>query len=339
MNWRRLRRWSGRPATALTRSSTVSVDVQPVEHRRLARGGIDHVHDSTKSPSLWHFAGRLQWVHLCVVVVRAVGATLQWPSTAVSWPRFLPCFFELSGPLKRVEEARRIWLSSFSCSIRWINQHPLHTLKLLSSNGTSEIETVHGSSQIEFSSIDSPERNLETQLSTAGMLSPRCTSTETVEDLVNAVAGLPLQRRGRRQFIFSHKEHAPFLHAFLAFDSTLRTCSSSENQVPVGSQQKKSIDWIFERTSLLPSCPCTCPAAALTLTWEKQLTFETVFFQKVKTKTNSGNKEWITLRLGHNKRLGEMKMEWETLPKTWVLLENMGLMVITRINCQWLQWF
>ena len=37
------------------------------------------------------------------------------------------------------------------------------------------------------------------------------------EDLVNAVADLPLQRRGRRAFVFSHRERVLFLHAFLAF--------------------------------------------------------------------------------------------------------------------------
>ena len=37
------------------------------------------------------------------------------------------------------------------------------------------------------------------------------------EDIVNAVADLPLQRRGRRAFVFSHRERVLFLHAFLAF--------------------------------------------------------------------------------------------------------------------------
>ena len=37
------------------------------------------------------------------------------------------------------------------------------------------------------------------------------------EDLVNAVADLPLQRRGRRAFVFTHRERVLFLHAFLAF--------------------------------------------------------------------------------------------------------------------------
>ena len=37
------------------------------------------------------------------------------------------------------------------------------------------------------------------------------------EDLVNAVADIPLQRRGRRAFVFSHRERVLFLHAFLAF--------------------------------------------------------------------------------------------------------------------------
>ena len=37
------------------------------------------------------------------------------------------------------------------------------------------------------------------------------------EDIVNAVADLPLHRRGRRAFVFSHRERVLFLHAFLAF--------------------------------------------------------------------------------------------------------------------------
>ena len=37
------------------------------------------------------------------------------------------------------------------------------------------------------------------------------------EDIVNAVADLPIQRRGRRAFVFSHRERVLFLHAFLAF--------------------------------------------------------------------------------------------------------------------------
>ena len=37
------------------------------------------------------------------------------------------------------------------------------------------------------------------------------------EDLVNTVADLPLQRRWRRAFGFSHRERVLFLHAFLAF--------------------------------------------------------------------------------------------------------------------------
>ena len=37
------------------------------------------------------------------------------------------------------------------------------------------------------------------------------------EEIANAVADLPLQRRGRRGFIFSHKERVLFLHVFLAF--------------------------------------------------------------------------------------------------------------------------
>ena len=37
------------------------------------------------------------------------------------------------------------------------------------------------------------------------------------EDVVNAVADIPLQRRGRRPFIFSHRERILFLHTFLAF--------------------------------------------------------------------------------------------------------------------------
>ena len=39
----------------------------------------------------------------------------------------------------------------------------------------------------------------------------------TFEDLVNAVADLPLQRRGRRAFVFSHRERVLFIHVFLSF--------------------------------------------------------------------------------------------------------------------------
>ena len=59
------------------------------------------------------------------------------------------------------------------------------------------------------------------------------------EDLVNAVADLPLQRRGRRPFVFSHKERVLFLHVFLAFGlNVAHMLLLPKNQVPVGSQQK-----------------------------------------------------------------------------------------------------
>ena len=35
--------------------------------------------------------------------------------------------------------------------------------------------------------------------------------------LVNAVSDMPLQRRGRRAFVFAHRERILFLHTFLAF--------------------------------------------------------------------------------------------------------------------------
>ena len=42
-------------------------------------------------------------------------------------------------------------------------------------------------------------------------------SSVVFEEIVNAVADLPLQRRGRRSFIFTHQERVLFLHVFLAF--------------------------------------------------------------------------------------------------------------------------
>ena len=42
-------------------------------------------------------------------------------------------------------------------------------------------------------------------------------SSVVFEEIVNAVADLPLQRRGRRAFIFTHRERVLFLHVFLAF--------------------------------------------------------------------------------------------------------------------------
>ena len=39
-------------------------------------------------------------------------------------------------------------------------------------------------------------------------------SSVVFEEIVNAVADLPLQRRGRRSFIFTHQERVLFLHVF-----------------------------------------------------------------------------------------------------------------------------
>ena len=41
--------------------------------------------------------------------------------------------------------------------------------------------------------------------------------TNAFEDLVSSVADIPLQRRGRRTFVFLRKERVLFLHVFLAF--------------------------------------------------------------------------------------------------------------------------
>ena len=75
------------------------------------------------------------------------------------------------------------------------------------------------------------------------------------EDVVNAVADIPLQRRGRRPFIFSHRERILFLHTFLAFGLHIahmlvlpRIKSSSEvNAIAkrIASQYSERLNTIF----------------------------------------------------------------------------------------------
>ena len=111
--------------------------------------------------------------------------------------------------------------------------------------------------------------------------------TNAFEDLVNAVADLPLQRRGRRPFVFSHKERVLFLHAFLAFGLNVahvlllpKINSPSE----VNTKRSQSIT-SFERTSSRPSDPCIFPAFPLTPAREKIIDFGNGLFPKSKNQS------------------------------------------------------
>ena len=57
------------------------------------------------------------------------------------------------------------------------------------------------------------------------------------EDLVNAVVDLPLQRRGRRAFVFTHRRTSPVSPRVSRIWTSRRAhAPPPENQVPVGSQ-------------------------------------------------------------------------------------------------------
>ena len=80
-------------------------------------------------------------------------------------------------------------------------------------------------------------------------------SSVVFEEIVNAVADLPLQRRGRRAFIFSHRERVLFLHVFLPWflDVSLPTSNTLNHSIVARLSLFSPCRW-FVASPILPDC-------------------------------------------------------------------------------------
>ena len=136
--------------------------------------------------------------------------------------------------------------------------------------------------------------NLETKLSSVDMLRPPCTSTQTPSRIWSTQSPTVLFGAAVDATSFSHTKSACCsCTRFSLLDSTLRTCSSSRKSTPRRKSTQRDVNQLRALRELRHGRPIPAFSHAFPLSpaREKQVTLETVFFQKVKTKANGGNKE------------------------------------------------